>query len=236
MSRSTPPEPKDEQAEAELFVASVLPRHKLLKVFAAEAGQQQFAIRSPTYIVGADVLQAERGRRPDADEHRVIDLERPELEAGEYDVVLCVNVLEHVSYPLTLFPVVRSALKKGGIFVLLLPNVVSLKGFVTRITPWRFHRWFYARILGAPPEHHPLSSVHSLSLRPSSLLSHARSGGWKVEYFRLYEGPTQRSVRSRIGIVGWRWRLIAAFTRLATFGALTAEETGIIVVLSKMAG
>jgi hypothetical protein len=41
----------NEQAEAELFVASILPRDKLLKVFAAEAGQQQFAIRSPTYIV-----------------------------------------------------------------------------------------------------------------------------------------------------------------------------------------
>jgi hypothetical protein len=57
LSRNIPPEPKDGQAEAELFVTSILPRHKLLKVFAAEAGQQQFAIRSPTYIVGADVLQ-----------------------------------------------------------------------------------------------------------------------------------------------------------------------------------
>jgi SAM-dependent methyltransferase len=236
LSRSIPPEPKDEQAEAELFVTSILPRHKLLKVFAAEAGQQRFAIRSPTYVVGADVLQAERGRRPDADEHRVIDLEQLELEGSHYDVVLCINVLEHVSHPLSLFPVVRSALKKGGIFVLVLPNVVSLKGLATRITPWRFHRWFYARILGAPPERHPVSSIHSLSLRPSSLLRRARMGGWKVEYFRLYEGPTQRSVRSRIGIVGWRWRLLAAFTRLVTFGALTAEETGIIVVLSKIAG
>jgi hypothetical protein len=43
----------------------------------------------------------------------------------------------------------------------------------------------------------------------------------------------QRSVRHRFGIVGWRWSLIAGFTRLITFGALTAEETGIIAVLSK---
>jgi 2-polyprenyl-3-methyl-5-hydroxy-6-metoxy-1,4-benzoquinol methylase len=85
--------------------------------------------------VGADVLQAERGHRPDADEHRVIHLERLELEAGLYDVVLCVNVLEHVRYPLTLFPVAWKALKKDGLFVLVLPNVVSLKGLVTRITP-----------------------------------------------------------------------------------------------------
>jgi 2-polyprenyl-3-methyl-5-hydroxy-6-metoxy-1,4-benzoquinol methylase len=62
----------------------------------------------------------------------VVDLERLELEAGQYDVVLCINVLEHVRYPLTLFPVVWNALTKGGLFVLVLPNVVSLKGFVTR--------------------------------------------------------------------------------------------------------
>jgi SAM-dependent methyltransferase len=235
LSRNISSELKNEQAEAELFVTSILPRHKLLKVFAAEAGQQQFAIRSPTYIVGADVLQAERGRRPNADEHRVIDLERLALETGHYDVVLCVNVLEHVRHPLSLFPVVWKALKQDGLFVLVLPNVVSLKGLVTRMTPWRLHRWFYARVLGATPERHPVSSVHSLSLRPNSLLAQARSGGWNVEYFRLYEGPTQRSVRSRVGIVGWRWRLMSTFIRLMSLGALAAEETGIIAVLSKMA-
>ena len=73
-----------------------------------------------------------------------------------------------------------------------LPNVVSLKGFLVRLTPWFVRRWFYARVLRAPPRDHPASSVHSLSLRPSSLLAHARSGGWKFQYFRTYEGPVQR--------------------------------------------
>jgi 2-polyprenyl-3-methyl-5-hydroxy-6-metoxy-1,4-benzoquinol methylase len=227
------PEPKDEHAQAERFVASILPRNRVLKVLAAEAAQQQFTIRSPKYIVAADVLQAERSRRADADEHRVIDLERLELGSEQYDVVVCVNVLEHVRDPLTVFPVVWQALRSGGLFVLEVPNVVSLKGLVTRVMPWRFHRWFYARILRTSPETQPARSIHSFSLRPSALLAHAHSSGWRVEYFRLYEGPTQRSVRHRFGIVGWRWSLIAGLTRLMTFGALTAEETGIIAVLSK---
>jgi SAM-dependent methyltransferase len=233
LGRASSPEPEDVRAEVERFVTSILPRNTILKVFAAGSGDQQFMVRPPTYTVGVDLLQAERSQHPHADEHRVVDLERLELESDEYDVVVCVNVLEHVRDPLSVFPTVWQALRDGGLFVLEVPNVVSVKGLVTRVTPWRFHRWFYARILRMPISARPVRSVHSLSLRPSVLLAYAHSTGWKVEYFRLYEGPMQKSVRHRIGLVGWRWSLVAGLTRLMTFGALTAEETGIIAVLSK---
>jgi hypothetical protein len=164
-------EPGDvEHARAEQFVDSILPRDRVLRVLDIKAGVQRFEIRKPAYVVGVDVLQAERGRRPDADEHRVMDLEQVEIESAEYDVVLCINVLEHARDP----------------------------------------------------------------LRPSSLLAHARSGGWNVQYFRTYEGPVQKSVRHRIGIVGWRWRLVAGLTRAMTLGLLTAEDTGIIAILTKI--
>jgi 2-polyprenyl-3-methyl-5-hydroxy-6-metoxy-1,4-benzoquinol methylase len=80
--------------------------------------------------------------------HRTIDLEHLDLGSEQYDVVVCVNVLEHVRDPLTVFPAVWQALRHGGLFVLEVPNVVSLKGVVTRVMPWRFQRWMYARIFG----------------------------------------------------------------------------------------
>jgi SAM-dependent methyltransferase len=223
-----------ERARAEQFVDSILPGNAVLKVLDINAGEQRFEIRSPTYVVGMDVLQAERGRRPDADEHRILDLEDVELEREEYDVVLCVNVLEHARNPLALFSAVRDALKTGGIFVAVLPNVVSLKSLVTRFTPWSAHRWFYARVLGVSPDSHPAPSVHSLSLRPSYLLAHARSSGWQVEYFRAYEGPMQQSVRRRFGIVGRPWHAVVVLTRMLTLGCLTAEDTGIVAVFTKI--
>jgi SAM-dependent methyltransferase len=223
-----------EHARAEQFVDSILPCYRVLKVLDIKAGEQRFEIRRPIYVVGVDVLQAERGRRLDADEHRIMDLEQIEIESTEYDVVLCINVLEHARDPLALFPVIREGLKPEGVFVIELPNVVSLKGFLVRLTPWSVHRWFYARVLRAARGDHPAPSVHSLSLRPSSLLAHARSGGWKVQYFQTYEGPVQKRVRHRIGIVGWRWRLVAGLTRAMTLGLLTAEDTGIIAVLTKI--
>jgi hypothetical protein len=75
-------------------VHSLLPRDGVLRVLDMKAGDQRFEIRSPIYAVSVDVLQAERGHRPDADEFRVMDLERMDLENEAYNVVLCNNVLE----------------------------------------------------------------------------------------------------------------------------------------------
>ncbi len=222
-----------ERDNAERFVESLLPHDSVLKVLDVKAGKQRFEIRQPIYVVGVDVIQAERGRRPDADEHRMMDLEHVELETEEYDVVLCINVLEHARDPLRLVGVLRNALKTEGIFVAVLPNVVSLKGFLVRLTPLFVHRWFYTHIHKSPPEERPAPTVHSFSLRPSSLRSQGSSNDWKLEYFRTYEGPVQKSVRHRFGIVGWRWRFVMALTRLVTLGLVSAEDTGIIAIFTK---
>jgi hypothetical protein len=123
--------------------------------------------------------------------------------------------------------------KPGGIFVAIVPNVVSLKAFFVRLTPKFVHRWFYLRIWGAHADTRPAAAVHSMSLRPSSLGSLAPSQGWQLEYFQTYEGPVQKSLRQRFGVVGWRWKLIVGVTRVMTFGLLTAEETGIIAIFTK---
>jgi SAM-dependent methyltransferase len=224
-----------ERPQAERFVDSILPPDRVLKVLDIKAGEERFEIRKPSYVVGVEVVQAERGRHRDAEEHRVMDLDHVELESKEYDVVLCLNVLEHARRPLALFPIVRDALKPHGVFVVVVPNVVSLKGLVVRMTPVAIHRWFYKYVYrGSTPGEDPAPTVHSFSLRPSSLRAQARSGGWKVEYFRTYEGPVQQSVRHRLGIVGWRWRFVVALTRLVSLGLLTAEDTGIIAIFTKL--
>jgi SAM-dependent methyltransferase len=226
-------EPIDaEYAAAEQFVNAILPRDAVLKVLDIKAGEQRFEIRRPIYVVGVDVLQAERGIRLDADEHRVMDLEQIDLESEEYDVVLCVNVLEHARRPHLLLHHAANALKDGGTFVIVLPNVASLKSFLVRLAPWPVQRWFYLRVLRA--EGLPARPVHRFALRPRALLRHAHRRGWQVEYFRTYEGPVQQRVRHRFGVVGWRWKTVVGLTRLVTLGLLSADDTGIIAVFTKL--
>jgi hypothetical protein len=101
-----------------------------------------------------------------------------------------------------------------------------------RLIPWRLQRWIYVRVLRSRDR--PARAVHSLSLRPRALLRHAQRGGLEIEYFRTYEGPVQKSLRHRYGIVGWRWRILVGLTRVATLGLLTAEDTGIIAIFTKI--
>lgn len=226
------PDLREELARAERFVESRLPHELAVKVFAMEAGAL-FGVRSPAYVVAVETVQAEKSPRRDADEYRTVDLERVELESAEYDLVLCCNILEHTRRPLAALPSFREGLKAGGLMVIMVPNVVSLKGLVTRLTPHAVHRWYFRRVVGRPPELIPAPSLHSFSLRPSALRRRARKGGWQVEYWRIYEGGVQRSLRYRLGVVGWRWKLVVILTRVLSLGLVTAEGTGVIAVLSK---
>jgi SAM-dependent methyltransferase len=223
---------REELARAERFVESCLPHEVVVKVFAMEAGTL-FGVRSPAYVVGVETVQAEKSPRRDADEYRTVDLERVELESAEYDLVLCCNVLEHTRRPLATLPSFHQGLKAGGLMVIMVPNVVSLKGLVTRLTPHSVHRWYFRRIVGRSPDLAPAPGLHSLSLRPRSLRRHVSEGGWHIEYWRIYEGGMQKSLRYRLGVVGWRWRLVVVLTRVLSLGLVTAEGTGVIAVLSK---
>ena len=235
--RTSEPPPRswrDELERAERFVESRLNAEDVLRVLAVEAGDR-FDVRPPAFVVGVETVQAERPLRHDADEYRRVDLERIELEASGYDVILCCNVLEHVPRPLAVLPLLRDGLRTGGLMVIMVPNVFSLKGVLTRLTPLAVHRWYYRRIVGPGSGGEPARSVHSFSLRPASLRKYARKEGLKIEYWRVYEGEVQRSFRHRLGVVGWRWRLVVTLTQVLSFGSITAEGTGLIAILSKVA-
>src|SRR5262249_52995000 len=226
------PEVLNELRRAEAFVNAALPDAGPLNVLAAEAAYQ-FAMRQPARIVRCDVIQAEPGVRRDVAERRTVDLEQLELESGAYDVVLFVNVLEHVRDPLSSFPVVSRALKEKGLFVVVVPNTASVKGVMARLAPSRLRRMYYRRLSMSQSTCLPVQNVHSWRLRPYALLRAAQKNGLSVAYFRLYEGPTQKSLRGRIGLVGRRWAITVALTKILTLGLLSADETGIIAVLAK---
>jgi len=59
--------------------------------------------------------------------------------------------------------------------------------------------------------------------------------GFEDRVLAVYEGDVQRSFRHRLGVVGWRWRLVVTLTQVLSFGSITAEGTGLIAILSNVA-
>ena len=59
---------------------------------------------------------------------------------GQFDVVVCCNVLEHVAAPLALFSEVRRILKKGGWFLAKTTNRYHYVSLLAQATPLWFHQ------------------------------------------------------------------------------------------------
>ncbi len=100
-------------------------------------------------VVGVDIDNSVL-LNPDVDVPIVGNLERP-LQLGSFDLIVCAYLVEHLRNPIACFQNLSIALKKGGILLILTPNLLHYSMLVSRLTPHMFHRRFLERA-GRRPE------------------------------------------------------------------------------------
>jgi 2-polyprenyl-3-methyl-5-hydroxy-6-metoxy-1,4-benzoquinol methylase len=183
------------------------------------------------HVTGIDVVASQL--RPDLDEAIVGDLQTYDLGTDRFDAVICWNVLEHVTDPLLVIRKFGAALKPGGIVILGMPHVASVKGLVTKYSPQWFHAWVWRRLLDAGPDHDEFPTVLSWSLRPAELQRFARANGLSVEFLTEYESWTQKKVRRKLHLRGraftWLTRLVSALS----LGRVNISYTDMMIVLRR---
>jgi SAM-dependent methyltransferase len=176
-------------------------------------------------------------RHPGLDEKIVGDIETYRFEPRSFDVVICWNVLEHLTHPERALDQFRRAVRDDGMIILGLPNLMSVKGLVTKITPHRFHLFVHRRLLRRPlagvDGRGPFPTTLRRSISPGGLRRFARRHGLSVLYLARYEALQQTELRNRLHLTGWVWSAVAGMVRLLTLGALASERTDLIVVLGR---
>ena len=85
---------------------------------------------------------------PNLDERIVDAVQDHRFDPGNFDVVIAWQLLEHLPRPDRALSRFCDALDDGGLLVLGLPNVLSVKGLLTQFTPHRFHVWVYRQLTG----------------------------------------------------------------------------------------
>lgn len=96
-------------------------------------------------ICGLDISPEQLARNEYAAEKFLGDVQTFELDR-QFDVVVSIFVLEHLTDPQAALENMLGWTKPGGLLVLAVPNALSLKGLVTRYTPFWFHHLAYRLI------------------------------------------------------------------------------------------
>lgn len=103
-------------------------------------------------IVGIDIDGEQLAHNDVLDVKIQGDLQTHALPRNEFDVVVCVDVLEHMPYPEKAIANMIGSLKVGGYLLIAGPEPFSYKGFVAKYTPHSMRFLIFRLLTGRRPE------------------------------------------------------------------------------------
>jgi ubiquinone/menaquinone biosynthesis C-methylase UbiE len=195
------------------------------------------AIPPEIRVLGLDVSLAQLRRNTTTPHLAFADAGHLPVATGSMDAAVSWDVLEHLPDPDTALDELARVIRPGGVVVLGLPHVLSLKGVVTRWTPWPVHVWVYRRVLGDASAGTDASdqfpTTLRFSLRPAGLRSTARRLGLEVVWLETYEGPVPRHLRRRHRAADYLLRVARLLSRVLTLGRYDTTASDIVAVLRR---
>lgn len=143
---------------------------------------------------------------------------RPEA----FDLVCCHNVLEHVGAAARAVESLAASVAPGGVCVVAGPVPTSVKGWTTRLTPYRFHVWFYRRVRGSKtaglPGHAPFPTRFSPGSHPAALRRLLTAHGLEVADQMRFEGMQSRGLANSSRWLNGLYAGVCGLLAAASFG------------------
>jgi SAM-dependent methyltransferase len=205
-----------------------------LRVLDAGCGSQTHIELPPNaHVVGIDISADALEQNEALDERIVGDLETIELAPKSFDLIVCWDVLEHLRRPERALDSFVRALDDEGVLVLGVPNVLSVKGIVTKYTPHSFHRWIYRRAASSRSD--PYRTFLRLAISPRAVQRWARRSGLRVEYIGFYEATLQVRLRTALHLSGWPWTAARVAVRTLSLGVVATDDTEYVAIFSRPA-
>lgn len=187
-------------------------------------------------LVGIDIEQRQLDRNTSLDEKILGDLQTMATPVTGYDLVLCWDVIEHLPSPMEALERMTAALNPGGGLVLAFPHLWSLKGLLTKLTPFFVHALFYRYIVGdkrRSDEWDQFPTFFRASIAPARLRAWAAQHDLEVAYDEIYEGPVQTALRARSRLLDASFAALGAVSRVLSFGRLDLGLSDCVLVLRR---
>jgi SAM-dependent methyltransferase len=176
-----------------------------LKIYEAGGGSTSFLpldVLRRAHVTVVDI-DADQIRNNDYAQEAILgDVQAWRFPPGSFDLVICYNVIEHLSDVEAALSGFCQSLKQNGLILIGAPNPQSLSGVVTKYSPHWFHVWFYRYVRGiknaGQPGHAPFPTLFHPLVTPSNLDAFAKTHGLQVIYRREYESPRFPEMRARM--------------------------------------
>ncbi len=157
------------------------------------------------------------------------DLMEVQVATGSYDMVFSSWVLEHLEHPDAALERFFSWLRPGGLVVAVLPDRDTAKGFLTRISPFFVHVWYYRWVMGrstaGKPGYEPYRTHYGKVVGRKGIEEYCRRHGYRVR-----DAIAVRVSRSDFGLLT---RALSKVVGWLSLGTLDGEYCDIAVVMEK---
>lgn len=182
---------------------------------------KHFAYPEGMAIAGLDISPDQLARNDYAAEKFLGDVQTFRLER-QFDAVVSVFVLEHLADPAAALDNMLAWTRPGGLLILAVPNVLSLKGLVTKFTPFWFHHLAYRVVYRRPYSIFPTTLRWSIA--PRAL--RRRFAGHEI----VLELTGTETVARPFGLL---YDGLNAFLRAVTLGRWRPELSNYLLVVRK---
>lgn len=212
---------------------------KNLKVLEAGCGSRTpIQLPPDAYIVGVDISEEQLRKNAGLDEKRVGDIQTCDLGDDDFDLIVCWDVLEHLDRPLDAVSNFFRAIREDGAIVLGFPNVMSVKGLVTKFTPHFFHILVYRylwrqKTVGKKGYYSPFRTYMRFGISPDSLKTFAGKHGFETAHCRPYQGIMQTQLRRRNAGIDRLFQVAEPLVKAVTLGSISVRDCDVIAVLKK---
>lgn len=213
------------------FINSALANIDSIELLDAGCGSATYLSFSPrTYMTGIDISRKQLDQNDKLDRKILGDIQHIALPTEQYDVIICWNVLEHIQNPTLALENFYKAIKPGGLVIISIPNLYSLKGLITKFTPHWFHVFVYRYIYGiknaGKEDVSPFKTYLRKSMSPGALKNFARNKNLEISYYSTYD--FHGNFRLQNYILGKFYRMLDSFVRLITFNKIGDSEFFIV--------
>lgn len=229
---------RKELAELRDFINKIVECKASIKVLEAGCGSKSHLhFKNEAFMVGIDISERQLRRNVSLNEKILGDIQSYNLQPSSFDVIVCWDVLEHLPKPEQALHRFASAVKEEGLVILKLPNVISLKGLLTKYLPYPLHVIAYRFLHGMnnPSENDsgPFKTYLKFSIAPAGIKKFAANHGLHIVYFRTCDVLTADWFR-RHRIAHTIYKMLKAFLEFVSLGNLSDSE--FIIVMQKATG